>query len=335
MKQRELDTMEKSAREASILFMGTPELAAYCLRQLVLASREEGRGLWKITGVISQPDKPKGRNLRLQPTPVKLVAEEFGIECYQPRRARDPEALEWISSKAPDLIIVVAYGQILPQALLDIPRLGCVNVHTSLLPRYRGAAPIQWAICDDCPETGVTLMKMDAGLDTGDIIASVTTPICEEDDCCSLHERLAELGADLLVATLPDYLAGRITPVPQPEGEQLYARKICKEDGRRDWCQPVRSLCCRIRAMTPWPGAFTFLPVGEKKVLLKIWEATGSCETVSEPPGTILKAEGDELHIACAEGILKVHCLQREGKNRLTTRQFLSGHRDLLGVRLG
>jgi methionyl-tRNA formyltransferase len=329
-----VDALKTNSEAASLIFMGTPDLAAHCLRRLIVASSAAGKGLWKVTGVISQPDKPKGRNLQLQPTPVKLVAEEFGIECFQPRRAREPESLEWIARHAPDLIIVVAYGQILPQALLDIPRLGCVNIHTSLLPRYRGAAPIQWAICDDCPETGVALMKMDAGLDTGDVISTATTPIRPEDNFQSLHDRLAELGAELLVSTLPDYLAGRITPVPQPEGEHFYARKICKEDGHLDWTQPVRALSCRIRALTPWPGAFTYLPEGDKKILLKIWEAEAVCQTPQAPPGTILKAEGDELHIACGDGILKIHSLQREGKNRLTTRQFLAGHRSLPGIRL-
>ncbi len=327
-----MDALKTNSGEASLIFMGTPELAAYCLRRLIVSSEESGKGLWKVTGVISQPDKPKGRKLQLQPTPVKLVAQEFGIECFQPRRARDPESLEWIARHEPDLIIVAAYGQILPQALLDIPRLGCVNIHTSLLPRYRGAAPIQWAICDDCPETGVALMKMDAGLDTGDVISTATTPICESDNFQSLHDRLADLGAELLVATLPDYLAGRITPVPQPEGEHLYARKICKEDGHLNWTRPVRVLSCWIRALTPWPGAFTYLPEGDKKILLKIWEAEAVCQTPQAPPGTILVAEGDELHIACGDGILKIHSLQREGKNRLTTRQFLAGHRSLRGT---
>ncbi len=306
--------------------MGTPDLAAVCLRKLVSGSVSNGRSLWKVTGVISQPDKPKGRNLHLQPTPVKTAALELGLECFQPLKAKDPESLEWIRSKNPDLIVVAAYGQILPQSLLDIPRFGCINVHTSLLPKYRGAAPIQWAIWDNCCETGVTLMKMNAGLDTGDILTTRCTPITCEDNAETLHDRLAELGGELLVETLPDYFAGKITPRPQPEEGILYARKITKEDGHLNWNLSARELCCRIRALTPWPGAFCFIPEQERKIMLKIWQAEFLEKAISTRPGTILTSETDRLEVACGNGVLRILCLQREGKKRMDVRSFLAGH---------
>lgn len=307
-----------------IIFMGTPDLAAICLRKLVSAGQENH--LWDVVGIISQPDKPKGRNLVLQPTAVKAAAMELGIECYQPTKACNPESLDWIRSKKTDLIIVTAYGQILTQALLDIPRLGCLNIHTSLLPRYRGAAPIQCAILDGCTETGVTLMKVVLALDAGDIISVRKTPITAEDNAETLHDRLANLGGTILVETLPDFFAGKIQPIPQSEEGMIYAHKITKEDGHLDWTQSASALDCRIRAFTPWPGAYSYLIENGKKILLKIWNATPTL--TSSPnvlPGTILKAEGDTVEIACGIGTLSVHTLQREGKKRLPTREFLAG----------
>lgn len=315
----------------SILFMGTPDLAAVCLEKLVLGGGQSETCPWRVVGVISQPDKPKGRNLHLQPTPVKSVALRLGIECFQPQRAREPESLEWIRSKKPDLIVVAAYGQILPQALLDIPRLGCINVHTSLLPRYRGAAPIQWAIWDDQPETGVSLMKMNAGLDTGDILAMRRIPISKNDNAATLHDSLAELGAELLVETLPDYASGKIVPQPQPQEGSVYARKIKKEDGHLDWTLSARELSCRVRALAPWPGCFTFFHEGEKRVLLKIWNLEPTGEKTGAAPGTILRAEADCLEVACGGETARIHSLQREGKKQLPVRDFLAGNRLLPG----
>jgi len=305
-----------------IIFMGTPDIAAVCLEKLYTQGQDK---LFNIIGVISQPDKPKGRNLHLLPTPVKIVAERLGLECFQPQKARDPESLEWIRQKQPDLLIVVAYGQILPPDLLQIPPLGCINVHTSLLPRWRGAAPIQRAILEGDPETGVSLMKMDAGLDTGAVLSVLKTPVTEADNAQTLHDRLAEMGGDLLLKTLPDYFAGKITPIPQPAEGLTYAKKITKEEGKIDWTQSAESISCRVRAFTPWPGAFTWIPNGEKQILLKIWEVVILSQKTEATPGTILKASGDDLWVATGDGILKILSLQREGKRRMETREFLLG----------
>ena len=220
-------------------------------------------------------------------------------------------------------MVVVAYGQILPQRLLDVPRHGCLNVHTSLLPKYRGAAPIQWAIADGEPETGVTLMKMDAGLDTGPVLAIRRTPILPADDSQTLHDRLAQLGAELLVETIPAYMAGTLVPRPQPESGANYAAKIKKEDGRIDWTWPAEKIWNRLRAFTPWPGAFAFLPAEPKPQLLKIWKA--GVAAASAPPGTVVAADQAGIVVGCGQGALRILELQREGGRRLTASQFLAG----------
>src|SRR4030095_5433617 len=193
-----------------IIFMGTADLACPVLRELC------AQPAFEVVAVVTQPDKPKGRELKLQPTPVKAAALAASLPVLQPLRARDPGFLQTLGELKPDLIVVVAYGQILSQSVLDLPRHGCLNVHTSILPKYRGAAPIQWAILNGETETGVTIMRMDAGLDTGDIVSVVATPIAAEDNAQTLHDRLARLGADLLVRTIPDYVSGRLVPRPQP-----------------------------------------------------------------------------------------------------------------------
>ncbi len=333
-----------------IIFMGTPDLAAECLKALASVSRPfSPKSSWEIIAVLSQPDKPKGRKLRLQPTPAKNIALQFGIPCFQPEKLRTPETLELLQKLAPDLIIVAAYGKILPQPLLDLPRYGCLNIHTSLLPLYRGAAPIQWAIIDGKSTTGVTLMKMNAGLDTGDILAVSSTPIEDKDNAQTLHDRLAQIGGELLIKTLPDYLSGNIIPTPQSEAKATYARKITKEDGRIHWTMSARQLDFLIRGLTPWPGTYCLLTEGDKKILLKILKAEplsltenqndnylkNSSNTPSAPPpGTILRAENDELWIACGEGILRILELQREGKKPLPTRQFISGTSLTIGTQL-
>ena len=227
---------------------------------------------FSVVAVVTQPDKPKGRELKLTPSPVKILAEKLNLPVLQPLKARDEKFIAELRELKPDLMVVVAYGQILPQAILDLPPHGCLNVHTSLLPKYRGAAPIQWAIANGEPETGVTIMKMDAGLDTGPILSTRRTPILPADDSQSLHDRLAQLGAELLVETIPDYVAGKISPQPQPAEGSSYAAKIKKEDGRIDWNQPAEKIWNRLRAFTPWPGAFTFLP-GESESKL-VWGTT-------------------------------------------------------------
>ena len=300
-----------------VVFMGTADLACSSLRALLA---------WpgcRVIAVVSQPDKPRGRDLQLVPTPVKQVAETAGVPVLQPVKARLPEFLDQLGQLAPDLIVVAAYGQILPQALLDIPRLGCLNVHTSLLPRHRGAAPIQWAIAEGDAVTGVTIMKMDAGLDTGPMLSTVETMISADDNGQTLHDRLAQLGGELLVKTIPDYAAGLIAPRPQPAEGMTYARKITKDDGRIDWTLPATTNWNRIRAFTPWPGAFTRLPETADRSLLKVFRT--SAEDTSGTPGTILSADETGLLVACADGSLRIREMQREGGKRLAAGDFLRG----------
>ncbi len=320
-----------------IIFMGTAELSCASLEKLA------GDINFSVLAVVTQPDKPKGRDLKLTPSPVKVVAEKLSLPVLQPLKARDEKFISELRELKPDLLVVVAYGQILPQALLDVPPHGCLNVHTSLLPKYRGAAPIQWAIADGEPETGVTIMKMDAGLDTGPILSTRRTPILPEDDSQKLHDRLAQLGAELLAGTIPDYVAGKILPQPQPATGSTYAAKIKKEDGRIDWSQPAQQIWNRLRAFTPWPGAFTFLQAESKPQLLKIWKvepveksggAACRAEALERRPGEILAADKTGIVVGCGNGALRILELQREGGKRLPAEQFLMGFPLPVGGRL-
>jgi methionyl-tRNA formyltransferase len=341
-----------------IIFLGTAELSCASLQALA------GDAKFQIAAVVTQPDRPKGRDLKPQPSPVKSLALRLGLPVLQPERARDEKFIAGLRALQPDLIIVVAYGQILPPAILDLPRHGCLNVHTSLLPKYRGAAPIQWAIANDETETGVTIMKMDAGLDTGPIVSQRRTPIRPGDDSATLHDRLAQLGAELLVQTMPDYVAGKIQPRPQPAEGASHAAKIKKEDGRIDWNRPAREIWNRLRAFTPWPGAFTFLPKamegtassvpsfaksqGSDEALpskmIKIWKAeiieevSGSDSALRCPdaaarrphlgqkPGEILSADKTGIVVGCGEKALRILELQREGGRRMSAAEFMAGH---------
>lgn len=317
-----------SDRPLRLVFMGSAELACASLRALHETAAVE------VLAVVTQPDKPKGRDLKPQPTPVGQLAAELQLPLHKPLKARSPEFIDTLNRLAPDLIVVVAYGQLLPQTVLDVPRFGCLNVHTSLLPKYRGAAPIQWAIHDGESETGVTLMKMDAGLDTGDMLATAVTPIHDTDDAQTLHDRLAQLGAALLIDTLPRFVAGEIVPRPQPAEGSTYARKISREDGRVDWSRPARDIWNQVRAFYPWPGAFTFLPGDPKPVLLKIWrvevveEATGT-------PGIILSADQRGLVVAAGRNAVRLVEVQREGGRRMSAAAFVAGTRWDPGVKLG
>lgn len=310
------------------VFFGTAPLACPSLISL----RESS--LFDVAAVVTQPDRPKGRELKLQASPVKVEAINRQIPVLQPERARNPEFVEELARFRPEIIIVAAYGQILPATILDLPKFGCLNVHASLLPRYRGAAPIQWAILDDQPTTGVTIMKMDAGLDTGDILTQQQIPIDSSDNAQTLHDKLARIGAELLICTIPEYVAGRISPSTQPETGVTYARKITKEDGRLDWSLPARAVWNRVRAFTPWPGAFTFLPKETKQPLIKIWEAQVA-QAGSGRPGEILKADRTGIVVACGEGTLGILNLQREGGRRLNVQQFLAGCPLKAGDQLG
>ncbi|HUZ07446.1 MAG TPA: methionyl-tRNA formyltransferase [Candidatus Paceibacterota bacterium] len=320
-----------------IVFMGTAELSC--------ASLEKLAGKYSIVAVVTQPDKPKGREMKLQFSPVKMLAEKLQLPVLQPAKARDEKFISELRGLQPDLIVVVAYGQILPQAILDLPKFGCVNVHTSLLPKYRGASPIQSAILNGEIETGVTIMKMDAGLDTGEILTQARTPVLPEDNSQTLHDRLAQLGAKLLVETIPNYVAGKISPKPQPVEGASYATKIKKEDGKIDWNEPAEKILNRLRAFTPWPGAFTFLcrtgfqPVSDrqdacptKPQLLKIWLAEVSGNHGQS--GTVLSADKNGIVVGCGKNALRILELQREGGRKLSAQEFLAGHPLKQGGRL-
>ncbi len=302
-----------------IVFMGTAELACASLSALA------GSNQFELAAVVTQPDRPKGRDLKLQPSPVKQTALAAGLPVWQPERARHPDFLAQLTAAAPELIVVAAYGQILPQSILDLPRFGCINVHASLLPKYRGAAPIQWAILNGDAETGVTIMKMAAGLDTGDMLSHCSTRIMPNDDSSTLHDRLAALGAELLLSTIPSHISGGITPQPQDEALASYARKFTKEDGRLDWSQPARTLWNRVRALTPWPGAFTILPESHEGKVLKIVRASIE-ENAGGSPGKILQADKAGLIVACGAGALRVHELQTPGGRKMAAADWLIGH---------
>jgi methionyl-tRNA formyltransferase len=300
-----------------IIFMGTAELSRVSLAKMIADQS------FQVCAVVTQPDKPKGRELKLQPSPVKILANEWQLPVLQPQRARNESLVTELRAFNPELIVVVAYGQILPTAILDLPKYGCINVHTSLLPKYRGAAPIQWAIVEGEAETGVTIMKMDAGLDTGPILSLRRTPILPVDDSQTLHNRLANLGAELLIETIPGYVRGDILPRAQPAEGASYAAKIRREDGQIDWQLPAVKIINRLRAFTPWPGIFTFLPTQPKPALLKILKA--ELVESSGPAGEVLSADRNGVVVGCGEGSVRISELQREGGKRLTAEQFLSG----------
>lgn len=283
--------------------------------------------LGEVVAVLCQPDKPKGRGQELAAPPVKTAALGAGLRLLQPTKLKGTDVAEQLRALTPDVCVVTAYGKILPQDVLDAARHGCVNVHASLLPRWRGAAPIQWALAEGDAETGVTLMRLDAGLDTGPTFARVTTPIAQSDTAATLHARLAQMGAALLREALPDYLAGRRTPMPQPVDGVTHAPPLKKEEGRLDFARPAAVLERRIRAFTPWPGAFTHWR-GQR---LKVLEATvveGSGE-----PGTLCGASAAGLDVVCAEGALRLVRLQLEGKRAMSASEFLAGRPASVGDR--
>lgn len=303
-----------------LVFMGTPDFSVPCLQALIDAGHD-------VVAVYSQPPRPAGRGHKERPSPVHRAAETHGIEVRTPKSLKGSKEQDEFRALKADIAIVVAYGLILPQAILDAPRLGCVNVHASLLPRWRGAAPIQRAIVAGDKETGVTIMQMEAGLDTGPMLARATVPITATTTAQELHDRLSELGAELLVKTLPALAAGAITPEPQPDHGVTYAHKLEKHEGRIDWSRPARELDRLIRGFTPWPGAF-FMLNGEQVKLLAaelVEDAPGA------QPGTVLD---DRLTIACGQGALRIRRLQRPGRKPLDADAFLRGVPLKAGTRL-
>lgn len=303
----------------NLIFAGTPEFAARALEALIAAGHN-------IKLVLTQPDRPAGRGMQLQASAVKQVALKHGIPVYQPEKLRDPATHDPIRAVEADCMVVAAYGIILPQAVLDMPRIGCLNIHASLLPRWRGAAPIQRAIEAGDAETGVTIMQMDAGLDTGAMLLKEAMTITAEDTAASLHDKLAEQGARLIVDALARY--EQLTPEPQPEAGVTYAAKISKAEARIDWQLPAAEIARRIRAFDPFPGAVT----ESGGVVIKIWRAS---ETAGHgTPGTVLQADGQQLVVACGEGALALTLLQKPGSKRLPARDFLQGFALVAGNQL-
>lgn len=295
--------------------MGTPDFAVPAFHAL-------HQSPYDLKLVVTQPDRPRGRGRRLTPPPVKQAAEALQYEVRQPTNVRDPEFMDLLKSIAPDFLVVVAFGQILPANLLKIPRRGAVNVHASLLPRYRGPAPIQWAIMRGETQTGVTTMLMDVGVDTGDILLSAATAIGSEETSATLHDRLAAMGADLLVKTIHGVWTGAVLPRAQNHAGATYAPMLKKEDGRIQWEQPALSIDARIRAMTPWPGAYCFF---ENK-RYKIHRARPMAGTSISPPGTVVPGFPGELRIAAGDGVLSILEIQGESGKRLSVGQFLRGN---------
>ncbi|QJA06812.1 methionyl-tRNA formyltransferase [Thermosulfurimonas marina] len=306
-----------------VVFMGTPEFAVPALRAL-LESEE-------VLAVVTQPDKPRGRGRRLRPSPVKEVAFSAGLPVLAPLRLKDPEFLEPLRALAPDLIVVAAYGKILPREVLELPRYGCWNIHASLLPKYRGADPIRWAILRGEKETGITIMLMDEGLDTGPILLQKKISIGEEETGGELYERLSRLGAEALEEALSLHKEGRLKPRPQPENGVSYAPPFKKEDAELDFHSPAWEVACRIRAFDPRPGAYTFL----QGQVFKLFRPQVLDQESPEPPGTLLGVTGEKLLIACGKGVLAVSEVQLAGKRRMTVSEFLKGHRLAAGTRLG
>lgn len=308
--------------------MGTPDFASGILEALISSE-------YHVKAVFTQPDKPKGRGKSMQMSPVKETALKYGIDVYQPKRIREPENTELLKKLAPDFIVVAAFGQIIPQSILDIPHFGCLNVHASLLPAWRGAAPIQWSILSGDKETGVTIMRMNAGLDTGDIISRRVVKISDDETGGSLFDRLMPVGADLLLDTMRDIEAGKAVYTPQPEiSTTPYASMLKKKSGLIDWTKSAEEIERTIRGLSPWPSAYTFA----HGRMLKIWKAEiagESSQNIHSQCGMIIKAAGKELFVLTGDGILSLLEVQPEGKKRMPADAFLRGYRLSAGELLG
>lgn len=299
-----------------ILFMGTPDFAVPSLRALLQDGHE-------LLGVFTQPDKPKNRGMKLQAPPVKEVALEAGIPVFQPEKMRDGTALAILHELKPELIVVAAYGRILPREILDVPEYGCINVHSSLLPKYRGAAPIHWAILNGDAESGVTIMHMAEALDAGDIISQARTPIDPDETVGELHDRLAIMGAELLVQTVQNIACGKAKRTPQEEAEVTLAPMLSRALSPMQWERPARELHNQVRGLTPWPSATAML-AGKQ---YKVWKTAVLDRITDAAPGTILEAGEAGIQIACGNGtVLLIDELQAEGKRRMLVSDFLRGN---------
>jgi methionyl-tRNA formyltransferase len=315
-----------------ILFMGTPQFAVPSLAALL----EQG---YEVAAVVTQPDRPKGRKRELAPPPVKAFAIEHGLKVLQPEKLRSPEGVAEVTAIAPDLIVTAAYGQILPKSVLELPRWGCINVHGSLLPRYRGGAPIQRSIMNGEAVTGVTLMYMAEGLDTGDMIAKVEVPITDEDTAGSMFDKLSDAGSKLLIEWLPRIAEGSVTRTPQPEGEATYAPNLTREDEKLDWRQTSRQLFNRVRGLHPMAGGFTYLD-GE---VFKVWgcRIPQGSDTMMRPEwtgliaGSVLETGSFGIRVRTGDGSLVLTEVQPAGKKALAATEFARGARLAPGKVLG
>ncbi|MCI8377347.1 MAG: methionyl-tRNA formyltransferase [Lachnospiraceae bacterium] len=302
-----------------VLYMGTPDFAVGTLEALIQSEHE-------VIGVVTQPDRPKGRSGKMQFSPVKETALKYDIPVYQPERARDGEFLREVRSMGPDVIVVAAFGQILPKELLEMPKYGCINVHASLLPKLRGAAPIQWSVILGDEESGVTIMQMDEGIDTGDILLVEKYRLEEKETGGSLFEKLAAFGGRMILEVLKSAEEGTLCPVKQNESEHTYAKMLSKETGRIDFSKPAVEIERLIRGLNPWPSAYCFLD-GK---MMKIWEADVACpfneENSALENGTVAAVGKSDFTVKTGEGFLKVLSVQLEGKKRMDTAAFLRGY---------
>lgn len=324
-----------------IVFMGTPDFAVGALKAIIQAGHQ-------VCAVVTQPDKPKGRGREMQYTPVKVCALEYGIPVFQPSSVKEPDAVEMLRAYDAELFVVAAFGQILSEEILSMPKYGCVNIHASLLPKYRGAGPIQWAIINGEKETGVTIMQMEKGLDTGDILLVSKVDIDEKETGDSLHDKLALAGAELIVEAIPQIESGTLTPIRQKDEDSSYARMLQKSMGKIDWEKPARQIERLVRGLNSWPSAYT----SYHGRTLKIWESSlddrkgtdnGAVpgemqskvdEALGSEPGTITAVKKDAFFVQTGEGILKVTQVQPEGKKRMPVKDFLLGYQMREGEKL-
>lgn len=317
-------------KDMRVVFMGTPDFAVGALQAIIEAGHQ-------VAAVVTQPDKPKGRGKEMQMTPVKSCALSHNIPVFQPMKIKEPAAVEVLRGYQADIFVVAAFGQILSEEILAMPKYGCVNIHASLLPKYRGAGPIQWAIIDGEQKTGITIMQMEKGLDTGDILLQKEVQIDVRETGDSLHDKLAAAGAELIVEALPKIAAGQVVPRRQKDEESCYAKMLQKSMGKIDWNMSAGKLDCLIRGLISWPGASTTF----RGKSLKIWEEEPVSEEVYKPqipesvPGTVLGVEKDAFYVQTGEGILRILSVQMEGKKRMAVKDFLLGYPMQAGERLG
>ncbi len=306
----------------NIVFMGTPDFSVGALQALIAAGHH-------IQAVVTQPDKKKGRGEKVCFPPVKEAALKEGLTIYQPVKVREPAFIDILKTLAPDVIVVIAFGQLLPKEILELAPYGCINVHASLLPKYRGAAPIQWAVIEGETKTGVTTMQMDEGLDTGDILKTIEIEIDKKETGGSLFDKLSVAGAKIIVETLEELKTGSITPVPQDSSKSNYAKMLKKELGQLDFKRPARELERLIRGLNPWPSAYTHM-AGKT---LKIWDADVTEDEYEGECGEIVAADKKSITVKTGEGCLKINELQLEGKKRMKTEQFLLGYKAEQGIK--